>query len=128
MAMPMQRPRNDPPSRERIERMIGELLTESVAREHPVLSTQYIQAAIHALQWVIGDPEVTRSPITQKVLGRAPTVQEIYDETLEAADIIGGRQSLPDHIQRGDAMEGYEHHLHWAATGRGAPLDYDQPY
>lgn len=126
-AMPMQRPQNRPPSPERITKMIGDLQAElAIAKPGDVaLGPDYLRAAIQALRWVLGDPEARRAPLTDTVLGRAPTLNEIAVEHRVADDVLHGRQPRPHERMLSREVVAYEHHLWWAYTGRGAPLDED---
>lgn len=125
-AMP-QRREDRPPSRERIEQMIRDLQAELVIAKpgDVALGPEYLKAAIYSLRWVLGDPETPNAPMTGQVLDHVPDEWDIRREHRLADDVIHGREPKPDERLLGRQIVAYEHHLWWAVTGRGAPLDYD---
>lgn len=124
-ATPVQRPQNQPPSHAQVERMVAAMRVELAAARTP-RKARYWQAAIDAMLWVLGDPQHSAAPLSGRVLGQAPSATEIYTEVKWADDVLHGRRERPDAQMTSDEIQGYEHNLFWAATGREAMIELDE--
>jgi hypothetical protein len=124
-ATPAPRPQHDPPGREQVEQMISALRDQLAVDSDPgsAVGAQYWQACINALLWVLGDPDFTHAPVTDRVLGRPPTPSEIYQEMRAADDVLFSRRPRPHEAMTQRQLQGYEGTLFWASVGREPPVD-----